>query len=134
MAKYVQTMSQEAKKRYAEKTAVIGGQDPCSIPTSAWKEDGSVVAVHCTCMAGLGETCSHVAYSMFYVEAAVRMREKQTVTGVAAYWKLPSATSQVEYAPIKKINFTSSNSLKKRLERKVKNCNEPSGPDQAPSG
>ena len=225
MAKYVETMSQEAKKRYAEKTAVIGGQDPYSIPASSWKsepagfplltyidmvnylvlgrnpcysmqdfknykslgsydrflsgwvrkvevfkfdcvdtrpisyyvvrakvnhsqqlseapvqpwfistEDGAVVAAHCTCMAGLGETCSHVASTMFYVEAAVRMREKQTVTGVAAYWKLPSAKSQVEYAPIKKINFTSSNSLKKRLEREIENCNEPSGPDQAPRG
>ena len=77
-------------------------------------------------MAGLGETCSHVASTMFYAEAAVRMREKQTLTGVAAHWRLPSANSQVEYAPIKKIHFTSSNILKKRLEREIENFNEPS--------
>ena len=79
-------------------------------------EDGAVFAAHCTCMAGLGETCSHVASTMFYVEAAVRMREKQTLTEVTAYWRLPSANSQVQYAPIKKINFTSSDSLKKHLK------------------
>ena len=28
---------------------------------------------HCTCMAGIGETCNHVAAAMYYFEAAVRI-------------------------------------------------------------
>ena len=28
---------------------------------------------HCTCMAGLGETCNHVAASMYRIETAVRI-------------------------------------------------------------
>ena len=47
----------------------------------------------------LGETCSHLASIMFFVEAAVLLREKQTVTQEAAYWKLPSVNKQCEYAP-----------------------------------
>ena len=47
----------------------------------------------------LGETCFHLASIMFVVEAAVRLREKQTVAQEVAYWKLPSVNKQVEYAP-----------------------------------
>eukprot|EP00731_Ephydatia_muelleri_P022382 Em0014g973a len=42
---------------------------------SAWvatKKSGDIVAAHCTCMAGLGEGCSHVAAILFKVEAATR--------------------------------------------------------------
>ena len=35
-------------------------------------------------MAGLDESCSHVGALLFYVEAAVRIRESKTVTGEKA--------------------------------------------------
>ena len=35
--------------------------------------DAYIIAAHCDCMAGLGETCSHVAAVLFKVEAAVCM-------------------------------------------------------------
>ena len=67
-------------------------------------------------MAGLGESCSHVAAVLFYVEAAVRLKEKKTVTQEAAYSVLPSRKSSVEYAPLNKIDFTSSKTLKRKLD------------------
>ena len=30
------------------------------------------MSAHCTCMAGLSQTCNHVAASLFRIEAAVR--------------------------------------------------------------
>ena len=31
--------------------------------------DGVVLCAHCTCMAGLGEVCSHIGAILFYVDA-----------------------------------------------------------------
>ena len=39
-------------------------------PNKAWicvKGDGEILYGHCSCMAGLGEVCSHVGAIMFYV-------------------------------------------------------------------
>eukprot|EP00795_Rhopilema_esculentum_P009987 gene9987-18611_t len=132
MAKYVKTMSQEAKKRYAEKQQLLEGKilirypPPCG--RAGWSRCCWPLYMYGWAWRNMFSRCLY----KFYVEAAVRIHEKQTVAGVAAYWKLPSAKSQVKYAPIKKINFTSANSLKKRLEREIENGNEPSGRDQAP--
>ncbi|WAR26954.1 ING4-like protein [Mya arenaria] len=52
-------------------------------PHSAWvcleKVSAEVYCAHCTCMAGLGETCSHVAASLFKVELAVLHRCRSDV-------------------------------------------------------
>ena len=48
-------------------------------PLKPWvliKSNGSVVCGHCTCMAGQGETCSHVGAVLYWVEAQVRIREQ----------------------------------------------------------
>ena len=47
----------------------------------------------------LGKTFSHLASIMFFIEAAVLLREKQTVNQEAPCWKLPSVNKQVECAP-----------------------------------
>ena len=39
-----------------------------------------MVAGHCNCMAGLGESCSHVASLLWALEAGVRLRYSMTVT------------------------------------------------------
>ena len=36
------------------------------------KKEGKVLQGHCTCMAGLGATCNHVAAALFRLEAAMR--------------------------------------------------------------
>ena len=58
-------------------------------PVSSWiicGKNGEVISCHCTCMAGLGETCSHVASTMFFIEATNRLNEKNTVTQEPASW------------------------------------------------
>ncbi|KAL3847209.1 hypothetical protein ACJMK2_018131 [Sinanodonta woodiana] len=42
-------------------------------PWAALKKSGPVIAAHCDCMAGLGETCSHIGALLFKIEAAVRL-------------------------------------------------------------
>ena len=64
-----------------------------------------MVAGHCDCMAGLGETCSHVASLLFAVESGVRIRDSMTVTQKKAYWVMPNGVKEVQYAPVKDINF-----------------------------
>ncbi|WAR27015.1 hypothetical protein MAR_012719 [Mya arenaria] len=56
-------------------------------PLRPWiiaERDGPIIAGHCTCMAGLGETCTHVASLLFCIEAVVKLRESRTVTEVPA--------------------------------------------------
>ncbi|KAJ4926107.1 hypothetical protein JOQ06_008290 [Pogonophryne albipinna] len=75
-----------------------------SKPTSPWivvQEDGTVVMAHCTCMAGLGEVCSHAAL-MFTVLAAVEKRENQTCTEKPCTWTQPS-TKMVKYDEVSNI-------------------------------
>ena len=36
--------------------------------------NGTVVVAHCTCMAGLAETCSHVGPVLLWLETTVRIR------------------------------------------------------------
>lgn len=67
----------------------------------------------------MGESCSHVASVLFYVEATVRLREASTVTQVPAYWMLPASKTSVSYAPLRKIDFTSSKTLKRELDEKI---------------
>uniref|UniRef100_A0AAV2JB71 SWIM-type domain-containing protein n=1 Tax=Knipowitschia caucasica TaxID=637954 RepID=A0AAV2JB71_KNICA len=56
-------------------------------PWVALTAEGKVTAGHCTCMAGLGESCSHVAALLFKVEAFVRLGlTKETCTDVACKW------------------------------------------------
>ena len=56
---------------------------------------GDVITAHCDCVAGLGETCTHVAALLFKTEAVVRARERTTVTGKPAYWMLPGSVDKV---------------------------------------
>ena len=63
------------------------------------------MAGHCNCMAGLGETCSHVAALLWAIESGVRLRDSMTVTQKEAYWVMPNAVKAVTYAPVKEISF-----------------------------
>ena len=67
---------------------------------------GKVLAGHCNCMAGLGETCSHVASLLWAIEVAVRIRDSMTVTQKKAYWVLPPSMKDMPYAPLRQIKFT----------------------------
>lgn len=79
-----------ARVRHAQRTT-----DPFLVPWLIAEKSGSVICGHCTCIAGLGEVCSHVSALLFAIEAAVKMRNSKTVTQEKAYWLLPSATQKV---------------------------------------
>ena len=77
-------------------------------PLTPWiiaHEGGRILAGHCDCMAGLGETCSHIASLLWVIGVGVEMRESLTVTQKSAYWILPPAVKSVPYAPVKDIEF-----------------------------
>ncbi len=56
-------------------------------------------------MAGLGESCSHVASLLFAIESGVRIRESMTVTQKKAYWGMPTGVKALQYAPVREIDF-----------------------------
>ena len=79
--------------------------------------DGNILAAHCDCMAGLGETCSHVSSLLWVVAVGAEKRDALTVTQKSAYWVMPPPVHSVSYAPIKEIDFIGK-------KRKVANCKD----------
>ncbi|XP_072041956.1 uncharacterized protein [Amphiura filiformis] len=80
------------------------------------EEDGEIQAAHCDCMAGLGESCSHIAAIISAVARAVYLRTKSgadACTSQLCIWLPPSKNCTP--AKVKTINFTSP-SAKRRLE------------------
>ena len=54
--------------------------EPSLQPWVIVQNNGTVVYGHCTCMAGLAETCSHVGAVLYWTETAVRIRDEATCT------------------------------------------------------
>ncbi|KAL0963068.1 hypothetical protein UPYG_G00349270 [Umbra pygmaea] len=80
-------------------------------PLTAWvavEKDGLVRFGHCTCMAGLGEVCSHVGAILYALLAAVNKLSSTACTDKACSWNEPSkaAIRRVEYAEGSQIAFT----------------------------
>ena len=71
---------------------------------------GEIISAHCTCMAGLGETCSHVGALLWAIESGVKKRDEMTVTDKSAYWVLPPAVKKIPYAPVTDIKISQSKS------------------------
>ncbi|XP_021374123.1 uncharacterized protein LOC110463653 [Mizuhopecten yessoensis] len=62
---------------------VMHSQRLSDTPLTPWiiiQTDGKVLAAHCNCMAGLGESCTHVAALLCSIEATVIVRKSKTVT------------------------------------------------------
>ena len=77
---------------------------PSLNPWVAAEASGSVICAHCTCMAGLGEACFHIAAFLFAVYMRTRMLPKLACTSVPCRWLSPSM-QQVGYKPIADIDF-----------------------------
>ncbi len=56
-------------------------------------------------MAGLGESCSHVASLLWAVEVGGKLRDSMIVTQKKAYWVLPPSVKDVPYSPLMGIKF-----------------------------
>jgi len=86
---------------------VLHSQSLTVEPLESWfiaSQYGVVETAHCTCMAGLGESCSHVGATLCFVVDVVRNTQLLSVTDVAAYWPVPGLTN-VPYAKVQDINF-----------------------------
>ena len=83
-------------------------------PEDSWlgiKSDSSIINAHCTCMAGVGEACSHVGAVMFYLMLTSEYNKRNlgddACTSLPCAWLPPSAT-EVAYLELSEIDFTSS--------------------------
>ena len=91
------------------------------VPLHPWiisEKSGIIVCAHCNCMAGLGESCSHVGAVLFHIECAVNIKSSKTCTEEKAYWLLPSS-KKIEFKPVSNIDFTSAKYLQCYLNNKV---------------
>ena len=61
--------------------------------------------VYCTCVAGQGEACSHVAALLFTLEANSQVRKSLSCTSSPCYW-LPPTFRTILFARICDIDFT----------------------------
>ena len=112
-------------KRYVVRAKVRHSQRMNDPLVQLWiitNQEGTVISAHCTCMAGLGECCSHIASVLFYIEVWTRLTGKLTCTQVKCTWILPSFVKQIDYAEIKDINFKSAKKLKAEMEKSVSDC------------
>lgn len=70
------------------------------------EKTSKIRSAHCTCMAGMGETCNHVAAAMFHIEAAVRTGlTNPSCTSSANEW-LPCRKNVEQPLKLKDINFS----------------------------
>lgn len=67
-------------------------------PWIVTKSDGSIICAHCNCMAGLGETCTHVCAVLFYLDVAHRRSLEISPTDIKACWVVPSKASEPKRA------------------------------------
>ncbi|KAL3880031.1 hypothetical protein ACJMK2_032303 [Sinanodonta woodiana] len=80
-------------------------EKPHEVWVALLRSNGTVVTGHCTCMAGLGEVCSHVAALLFKVEASTRLGFNQvSCTSVPCQWN-QNFTKKVSAATLKEISF-----------------------------
>ena len=92
--------------------------------------DEQVLAAHCDCMAGLGESCSHIAAILFKIEAAVRGGSTSSAcTDDPRQWD-SSFVKKAEAASVARIHFYK-NPVKERL-RCLKNIRprQPASPSE----
>ena len=87
-------------------------------PLQPWiiaDHEGYILWAHCTCMAGLGEACTHIAALLFAIEASVKLQDSKTVTEEKAYWLLPTSVKGVKYKECSEIDFTSAKTLGEKI-------------------
>ena len=81
------------------------------------KSTGTIVCGHYTCMAGLGETYSHVGAFLYWIEYQVRIYTDISSTSEPNLWIEPYTIMYVPYLHLEDINFTSA-------EQTMKNCKQ----------
>ena len=80
-------------------------------PLKPWviiRNNGTVEVAHCTCMAGLAETCSRVGAILHWVETAVRIRNDTPCTSQENKWLMPAPVQDIPCLQLKDIDFSAS--------------------------
>lgn len=75
-------------------------------PLESWLiflEDGSISSAHCTCMAGLGEACSHTAAIAFKLLFASEEQEEESCTQKLCVWNAPKMVLKIEPKELKDV-------------------------------
>ena len=76
----------EGRHHYLFTATVKHSQTKSATPLKVWvgcKLNGEVVAAaHCTCIAGIGEVCSHIAGVLFAAEANTQVKQQQSCTSL----------------------------------------------------
>ena len=89
-------------------------------PLQPWaiiESKGNIIAAHCTCMAGLGEACTHVAAMLWSICALNQIRKDKSVTDTKSYWMPCSAKGSTFMGTIANTDFTSSKTQKKFFDK-----------------
>ena len=84
-------------------------------PWFAAEQSGTIICAHCTCMAGLGEACSHISALLFAAETHTRLVKNTACTSLPCGW-LPPTLKNVTYKPVSDIDFTAPKTKKKKTE------------------
>ncbi|KAM7306320.1 uncharacterized protein ISCGN_010051 [Ixodes scapularis] len=88
-------------------------------PHDAWvcldNSSGRVHSGHCTCKAGLGEVCSHIAAVLFGIEYSSRLcQEASSCTSQPCAWTR-SATKKEDMVPVHKLDLSKPGMPSRRL-------------------
>ena len=86
------------------------------------KSTGTVVCGHRTCMAGLGETCSHVG-ALLYCQ--VRRYSDTSSASKTNLWIEPHIVKHVPYLRLEEINFTSAEQTLKDYKQPLQQSSKP---------
>ena len=105
-----QTFVMRSKVKHSQKL-----NDPPLKPWLAVSNDGCVISAHCTCMAGLGEVCSHIGAVLFATIHAVEYIKNKSCTSKPCEWLPPSLTN-VPSLEVCQINFSAK---KPKLDEKL---------------
>ena len=93
------------------------------------------MCAHCTCMAGVGEACSHIGATLFALATTIELLQKTTCTSTPCEWLRPSA-QKIEYAQGSDIEFISPKRKLKRVRCTTpvceRACKEPTGASLVP--
>lgn len=109
----------------AEVTPSQRVNDECHTPWVALSMNDTVhiTAAHCSCMAGLGESCTHIGALLFKIEAAVRSGyTRKSCTSEACKWN-NDFVKKVKGKPISKIKFYNAKATAKVRKRKNRKKN-----------
>ena len=133
---WVEDITVYAKSGTSATSIAIGSvkhsQRRSSTPCKSWiaaRNEGTILCAHCTCMAGLGEACSHIGAILFTLDKNTQYQKTTTCTSLPCSW-LPPTFQNVPYSELAMISFATPQHKRCRSEKET----EDTSPQAAPCG